>query len=105
MGIAASKKTLFAQHLPAPLLAYFAGNACRPQVREFHVAKTSKCDLHQLPTVASRVAYEHRKRNFPREITMATIRKGTKQFTRWLKNFREANKPPYKWYEHGTYVA
>ena len=36
---------------------------------------------------------------------MATIRKGTKQFARWFKNFREANKPPYKWYEHGTYVA
>ena len=36
---------------------------------------------------------------------MATIRKGTKQFGRWFKNFREANKPPYRWYEHGTYVA
>ena len=36
---------------------------------------------------------------------MATIRKGTKQLTRWLKNFRETNKPPYKWYEHGTYVS
>jgi hypothetical protein len=36
---------------------------------------------------------------------MATIRKGTKQFTRWFKNFRKANKPPYRWYEHGTYVA
>ncbi len=36
---------------------------------------------------------------------MATIRKGTKQFTRWFKSFREASRPPYRWYEHGTYVA
>jgi hypothetical protein len=36
---------------------------------------------------------------------MATIRKGTKQFTRWFKNFHEANRRPYRWYEHGTYVG
>jgi hypothetical protein len=42
---------------------------------------------------------------FPQEATMATIRKGTKQVTRWFKSFREANRPPYRWYEHGTYVA
>jgi hypothetical protein len=27
---------------------------------------------------------------------MATIRKGAKQFTRWFRSFREANKPPYR---------
>jgi hypothetical protein len=36
---------------------------------------------------------------------MAAIRKGTKQFTRWFKNFRDANRPPYRWYEHGLYDA
>ena len=36
---------------------------------------------------------------------MATIRKGTTQFTRWFKKFREANQPPYRWYEHGIYNA
>jgi hypothetical protein len=36
---------------------------------------------------------------------MATIRKGTKQFTRWFKNFRAANRPPYRWYEYDVYSA
>lgn len=36
---------------------------------------------------------------------MATIRKGTTQFTRWFKKFREANQAPYRWYEHGIYNA
>jgi hypothetical protein len=34
---------------------------------------------------------------------MATIRKGTKQFTSWFKTFPEANRPPYRWYEHDLY--
>lgn len=40
---------------------------------------------------------------FTRETNMATIRKGTKQFAGWFKNFREANRPPYRWYEHDLY--
>jgi hypothetical protein len=36
---------------------------------------------------------------------MATIRKGTKQFAGWFKNFREANRPLYRWYEHDLYGA
>jgi len=87
------------------ILAHLAGNGGRRQLREFHVAKTSKCDRHQLPAAARRVPSEQRNADFPREVTMATIRKGTKQFARWFKNYREANRPPYRWYEHGAYVA
>jgi hypothetical protein len=34
---------------------------------------------------------------------MATIRKGTKRFTRWFNELREANRPRYRWYEHDLY--
>jgi hypothetical protein len=36
---------------------------------------------------------------------MATIRKDSKRFTNWFKNFREANRPRYRWYEHDLYGA
>jgi hypothetical protein len=81
-----------------------AGNCMKPMLLSYR-PKAPTCDGHQLSPVANRVAYDDRKRNFPREVTMATIRKGSKQFTRWFKSYCEANKPPYRWYEHGTYVA
>jgi hypothetical protein len=36
-------------------------------------------------------------------MAMATIRKGTKRFARWLSEFREANRPRYRWYEYDLY--
>jgi hypothetical protein len=81
-----------------------AGNCMKPMVLPYR-PKAPTCDGHQLPAVASRVTSNDRKRNFPREVTMATIRKGSKQFTRWFNSYCEANKPPYRWYEDGTYVA
>jgi hypothetical protein len=105
MGIAASKKTLFAQHLPAPLLAYFAGNACRHRFASSTPLKRQSVISINSGQEQGAYRFKHRNRNFPREVTMATIRKGSKQFTRWFKSYCEANKPPYRWYEHGTYVA
>jgi hypothetical protein len=85
--------SLFAEHRPPVLLTR----------REFHLAKAPKCDRHQLLAEVVRVSSGDGSTSFPREVMMATIRKGAKQFTRWFRNFREANKPPYRWYEHGTY--
>jgi hypothetical protein len=34
---------------------------------------------------------------------MATIRKGTKSFVHWFNNFRQVNRPRYRWYEHDLY--
>jgi hypothetical protein len=38
------------------------------------------------------------------EVRMVALAKQTKsRLVRWLKEFRERNKPPYKWHEHDHY--
>jgi hypothetical protein len=32
----------------------------------------------------------------------AMIKKTSSRFARWFKEFRERNRPPYRWYEHDT---
>jgi hypothetical protein len=37
---------------------------------------------------------------------MTTAMKNTGgRFRQWFKTFREKNRPPYRWYEHGYYDA
>jgi hypothetical protein len=36
---------------------------------------------------------------------MTAIKKTGMRATRWFKRFQEKNRPPYRWYEHGIYVA
>ena len=38
------------------------------------------------------------------EVAMAAlVRKTGSRLVRWFKQFKEANKSPYKWYEHDHY--
>jgi len=36
---------------------------------------------------------------------MTTVKQTGKRLTRWFKQFREQNRPPYRYYEHGLYDA
>jgi hypothetical protein len=36
---------------------------------------------------------------------MTTLKNAGTRTARWFKRFQEKNRPPYRWYEHGTYVA
>jgi hypothetical protein len=33
------------------------------------------------------------------------IKKTGTRFARWFNTYREKNRPPYRWYEHGLYDA
>jgi hypothetical protein len=36
---------------------------------------------------------------------MTATKKPGPHAPRWFKRFQEKNRSPYRWYEHGTYVA
>jgi hypothetical protein len=81
------------------LLSQFAA----PPTREVIVAaKRQTCDRRQLAGPAAAITLRSSNTD-SRELTMATIRKGTKRFARWFNELREANRPRYRWYEHDLY--
>jgi hypothetical protein len=41
--------------------------------------------------------------NWIEEVAMAALIKKTgSRIARWIKQFREKNRPPYRWYEHDS---
>ena len=75
-----------------------------PPTREMPLpsGKHQTCDRRQLAGPAAAITLPSSNTD-SRELTMATIRKGTKRFTRWFNELREANRPRYRWYEHDLY--
>ncbi len=39
------------------------------------------------------------------EIAMTALKQTNARFVRWFKTFRDKNRPPHRYYEHGLYDA